>query len=376
MRLEKLHLKNFRNFEELTVSLAPGISVFVASNGSGKTSILESIYYLSQLTSHKMGDNETLIRTSAAVTQIIAKVVAEGAAELLEVQIPRGGRRTLAIDRATAGQPRNFRNRLRVVLFAPEDLDLVRGEASTRRDQLDQLSATHWSTAASTRSSFDKALKQRNSLLKEIQKTPGRDRNSLLETLIDWNDSFLETAAELIVCRNNMLTLQAPRATELYRVLTNNQDELSLTYRPKSVFYEDLEDKELVKANLGKALREFHEIELIRGVTLVGPHRDDIEININGLPSRTHASQGEAWSVALVWRVASFDLLSERYGTPPVLLLDDVFTQLDEKRRELLVSRFPHAEQVLITTAVASDVPAGWWNHSFEIKEGEVVGVS
>lgn len=376
MRLEKLHLKNFRNFEELTVSLAPGISVFVASNGSGKTSILESIYYLSQLTSHKLGDNETLIKIGAPVTQIVAKVVVDDATQILEVQIPRGGRRTLSIDRSAALQPKSFRNRLRVVLFAPEDLDIVRGEASSRRDQLDQLAAAYWSTAALARSSFDKALKQRNSLLREIQKTQGGSRDRLLETLIDWNETFLEAATELIVCRNNMLALQTPRATELYRALTDAQDELSMMYRPKSVDYQNSRSKESLKESLSEALKKMHEIELTRGATMVGPHRDDIEISINGLPSRTHASQGEAWSVALVWRVAAFDLLSERYGTPPLLLLDDVFTQLDEKRRELLVSRFPEAEQVLITTAVASDVPAGWWNHSFEIKGGEVIGVS
>jgi DNA replication and repair protein RecF len=213
-------------------------------------------------------------------------------------------------------------------------------------------------------------------LLKEIQKSEGSSRTKHLDSLVDWNETYLTRAAALLLARRQMLDVINPHLSALYGALTEGRDRLNMHYAPKSVVYGDDADEQTLKSNLNEALMAKREVELIRGVTMVGPHRDDIEITINGLPSRTHASQGEAWSVALIWRVGAFDLLTERYQDPPVLLLDDVFTQLDESRRQLLISRFAKAEQVLITTAVASDVPESLWDHSFQIKDGDVIVIS
>jgi DNA replication and repair protein RecF len=376
VQLERLHLKNFRNYTEVTLDLPQGISVFIADNGSGKTNILESIYYLSQLKSHRLGDTQTLIRAGAHISQIIARIREKDRNEILEVQLNDGGRRLLTVDRSNVGQARKFRNKLRATLFAPEDIELVRGEAEFRRDQIDELLASYWLSRGQLRSEFDRSLKQRNSLLKEIQKSEGSSRTKYLDSLVDWNETYLTRAAALLLARRQMLDVITPRLSELYGALTEGRDRLNMHYAPKSVVYGDDADEQTLKSNLNEALMAKREVELIRGVTMVGPHRDDIEIAINGLPSRTHASQGEAWSVALIWRVGAFDLLSERYQDPPVLLLDDVFTQLDEGRRQLLISRFAKAEQVLITTAVASDVPESLWNHLFQIKDGDVIAIS
>jgi DNA replication and repair protein RecF len=376
VQLERLHLKNFRNYPEVTLDLPQGVSVFIADNGSGKTNILESIYYLSQLKSHRLGDTQTLIRAGAHISQVIARIREKDRNEILEVQLNDGGRRLLTVDRSNVGQARKFRNKLKATLFAPEDIELVRGEAEFRRDQIDELLASYWLSRGQLRSEFDRSLKQRNSLLKEIQKSEGSSRTKHLDSLVDWNETYLTRAAALLLARRQMLDAITPRLSELYGALTEGRDSLNMQYEPKSVVYSDDADEQTLKGNLNEALMAKREVELIRGVTMVGPHRDDIEITINGLPSRTHASQGEAWSVALIWRVAAFDLLTERYQDPPVLLLDDVFTQLDEGRRQLLISRFAKAEQVLITTAVASDVPESLWNHSFQIKDGDVIAIS
>jgi len=374
--LERLHVKNFRNYSEATIDLRTGVSVFVADNGSGKTNVLEAVYYLSQLESHRLGDTQTLIRRGASNTQVIARVREKEGSEVLEVQLSDGGRRALSVNRGAVSQARKFRNKLRTVLFAPEDLDLVRGDASYRRNQLDQFFANYWVSHGRLRAEFDRALKQRNSLLKEIQKSAGATRSRNIELLADWDDSYTRCASKLLLARHQILEVLKPELTELYKALTDSRDDLTVVYQPKSVTYDNWSSDEAIKEQLQGALMKMREVELIRGITMVGPHRDEIEVSINNLPTRTHASQGEAWSVALVWRVAEFDLLAARYDDPPVLLLDDVFTQLDSSRRELLVSRFPKAEQVLITTAVASDVPNSIWNHSFQIKEGEVIAVS
>jgi len=374
--LERLHVKNFRNYLEATIDLRTGVSVFVADNGSGKTNVLEAVYYLSQLESHRLGDTQTLIRRGASNTQVIARVREKEGSEVLEVQLNDGGRRVLSVNRGAVSQARKFRNKLRTVLFAPEDLDLVRGDASYRRNQLDQFFANYWVSHGRLRSEFDRALKQRNSLLKEIQKSAGAIRSRNIELLADWDDFYTRCASKLLLARHQILEVLKPELTELYKALTDSRDDLTVVYQPKSVSYDNWSSDEAIREQLQGALEEMREVEVIRGITMVGPHRDDIKVSINNLPIRTHASQGEAWSVALVWRVAEFDLLAAKYDDPPVLLLDDVFTQLDSSRRELLVSRFPKAEQVLITTAVASDVPNSIWNHSFQIKEGEVIAVS
>jgi DNA replication and repair protein RecF len=229
---------------------------------------------------------------------------------------------------------------------------------------------------STARPAFDKALKQRNSLLKALAKNPGVATKSLQTSLIDWNQKFVDAATELIVSRQKAIELLSPKLNEIYLQLTNGKDTLGLKYEGKSLSYPSLNDPSSIKQHLHEALSQFRDVEFARGLTMVGPHRDDIEITINEMAARTHASQGEAWSVALAWRVATFDLSLDRYQSPPVLLLDDVFTQLDLTRRDLLISRFAKADQVLITTAVASDVPRKLWNHQFEIKDGEVIAIT
>ena len=373
MHLARIHIKNFRNYREATIDLQPGVSVFVADNGSGKTNILEAIFYLSQLSSHRLGGSEVLIKQGEQVAQVIAKAVEGDRTELYEVQVPTSGRRVLTINRNPIGQPRRFKNKVRSVLFAPEDLNLVREDAAARRDAIDQLTAAISPSEAMARESFDKALKQRNALLKALQKSNQSDSHGLRESLTDWNTKYVKCSIELITARNMTLAAIAPRVKEIYRNLTSEQDDLRVRYSTKSISYSDLKDSNKMEDELLQALKSNHSVELARGVTMIGPHRDDLEIDINGLLARTHASQGEAWSIALTWRVASFDILTEIHQSPPILLLDDVFTQLDVKRRELLISRFAKADQVLVTTAVESDVPEALVSQRFEIKGGEVI---
>lgn len=376
MHLARLHVQDFRNYENLTLDLNPGVTVFQADNGSGKTNILEAIFYLSQLTSHRLGGHEVLVRKGSNLAQVVARVIENERAETYEVQLPLVGRRLLFTNKNAVSQARKFRNGLRVVLFAPEDLSLIREDPAIRRDELDALVAAVLPMDSTARPAFDKALKQRNSLLKALTKNPGTTAKGLQASLFDWDQKFVDAATDLIVARQQAIDLLNPRINEIYRQLTNEKDELTAEYAAKSLTYASLDDPSSIKEKLHAGLAQFKDVELARGLTMVGPHRDDIEITINNMAARTHASQGEAWSVALAWRVATFDLSLERHGSPPVLLLDDVFTQLDLKRRELLISRFTKADQVLITTAVASDVPQKLWNHQFEIKGGEVIAIA
>lgn len=376
MYLTRLHVKNFRNYRELTLDLGPGVTVFLANNGSGKTNILESIFYLSQLKSHRLGGDEVLVRRDADLAQVIARVTEMERSQIYEAQIPKVGRRSLLINKNAISQTRRFRNGIKVVLFAPEDLKLVREDPTTRRDELDQLLAALSPSDSNARAAFDKVLRQRNSLLKSIAKALPRDRGNFLSSLPDWNEKYAEIAAEVVVTRQQTIAALQPKLAEIYSELTEGHDQLGIGYVPKSVAYSSLEDPVLIQKELSSALMRFQDVEMARGITMVGPHRDDLDITINQMLARTHASQGEAWSVALAWRVAVFDLLTARHDSPPILLLDDVFTQLDAKRRELLQSRFKAAQQVLITTAVASDVPNGLWNHRFEIKNDEVIAIS
>ena len=376
MYLTRLHVKNFRNYQELTLDLGPGVTVFLANNGSGKTNILESIFYLSQLKSHRLGGDEVLVRRDADLAQVIARVTEMERSQIYEAQIPKVGRRSLLINKNAISQTRRFRNGIKVVLFAPEDLKLVREDPTTRRDELDQLLAALSPSDSNARAAFDKVLRQRNSLLKSIAKALPRDRGNFLSSLPDWNDKYAEIAAEVVVTRQQTIAALKPKLVEIYSELTEGHDQLGINYLPKSVVYSSLEDPVLIQKELSSALMRSQDVEMARGITMVGPHRDDLDITINQMLARTHASQGEAWSVALAWRVAAFDLLTARHDSPPILLLDDVFTQLDVKRRELLQSRFKAAQQVLITTAVSSDVPNGLWNYRFEIKNDEVIAIS
>jgi DNA replication and repair protein RecF len=361
-----LSLSDYRSWTTAEVPLQPGVNVLIGRNGTGKTNLVEALGYLATLSSHRVAADAPLIRRGTERAVVRAAVVSGGRELLLEVEIAAGKANRARINRAPLTRARDILGVLRTVLFAPEDLALVRGDPTERRKFLDEVLVMRAPRLAGVRADYDRVLKQRNALLK----TAGAARRSGadLSTLDVWDEHLAAAGAELVQARLALVATLRPHVAAAYADIAGSDQLVDLAYRStiplpdREVPDREVPDRELPdaaalhQAMLAELLR-VRRNELDRGISLIGPHRDDLELLLGGGPAKGYASHGESWSFALGLRLGAFALLRSD-GVDPVLVLDDVFAELDVTRRDRLAGLVVGADQVLITAAVPADVPA------------------
>ncbi|MFB9929088.1 DNA replication/repair protein RecF [Amycolatopsis halotolerans] len=381
MYLRHLQVTDFRSWPLADLALEPGPVVLVGQNGRGKTNLLEAIGYVATLGSHRVATDAPLVRHGCERALVRVAVVNEDRELTVELEITPGRANRARVNRGAVGKPRDVLGILRTVLFSPEDLSLVRGDPSERRRFMDELLVLRAPRYAGVRADYEKVLKQRNALLKTAGKRrTGREDPYALSTLDVWDDHLSVAGAQLLAARLNLIADLAPYTADAYMGVAPDSRPAKIAYKsslgdalPPSYGVPDGEraDAEVLRELLLKALADSRRQELERGISLVGPHRDELELILGELPAKGYASHGESWSFALALRLGSYELLRAEAGEP-VLLLDDVFAELDRKRRARLAEVSASAEQVLITAAVAEDVPAELAGARFTVADGEV----
>ena len=364
MYVRHLGLTDFRSWPQAELELDPGRTVFIGPNGFGKTNLVEALWYSSTLGSHRVASDAPLIRAGAERAVVSTIVVNEGRELAVDLEITAGRANKARLNRSPVRSAREILGVLRAVLFAPEDLALVRGDPSERRRFLDELATTRRPTIAGVRADYDKVLRQRAALLKTAAGGRFRGDPSALETLDVWDGHLATYGAQLIAARVELVNQLSPEVEKAYQLLAPATRSAAIRYR-SSVETIEVEaaagtvSTELFEAALLAELARKRPAEVERGVCLVGPHRDDLELRLGDQIAKGFASHGESWSVALSLRLAAYELLRSE-GSDPVLLLDDVFAELDTARRRALVNVAASAEQVLVTAAVPDDVPEDW----------------
>jgi DNA replication and repair protein RecF len=375
-----LTLHDFRSYADLELELTPGATAFVGRNGVGKTNIVEAIDYLSRLASHRVAGDAPLVRAGAEQGLVRAAVVRDGRSALLEVELNPGRANRARVNRSPLPRARELVGLVRTVLFSPEDLALVKGDPSERRRFLDDLLVLRTPRLAGVRADYDRILRQRNSLLKSARPGPGSSarRESALATLDVWDDQLARAGAEILAARLTLVDALRPYVGKAYETVARGatREDAEMGYRP-SFDLGGLPAPTVGDLTTGllEALAARRTDELDRGVSLVGPHRDDLLLSLGSgearLPVRGYASHGESWSLALALRLASYDLLRSE-GDDPILILDDVFAELDTGRRDQLADLVAGAEQVLVTAAVTADVPAALAGVRYAVADGAV----
>jgi DNA replication and repair protein RecF len=354
-----LGLQDFRSWANIELDLTPGRTVFVGSNGFGKTNLVEALWYSSTLGSHRVATDAPLVRVGASRAVVSTIVVNEGRECAVDVEIASGRANKARLNRSPVRSPREVLGVLRAVLFAPEDLSLVRGDPSDRRRYLDDLAAVRRPRVAGIRADYEKVLRQRTALLKSASGARFRGDRGALDTLDVWDGHLAAHGAELMAARMNLVNELAPEVQKSYQLLAPGSRPASIGYNASIDIEPDRPDVDTLREALLAKMAERRHAELERGVCLVGPHRDDLELRLGEQPAKGFASHGESWSLALALRLASYELLRAE-GSDPVLLLDDVFAELDTGRREALAAAAGSAEQVLVTAAVLDDIPRDW----------------
>ena len=359
MYVRHLALRDFRSWAELDLELTPGRTVFVGPNGFGKTNLVEALWYCATLGSHRVATDAPLIRAGSERAIVSTIVVSEGRELAVDIEITAGRANKGRLNRSPVRSTREILGAVRAVLFAPEDLALVRGDPGERRRYLDELATVRRPRIAAIRADYDKVLRQRTALLKSA--TGGRYRADpgLLETLDVWDGHLAAHGAELMAARLELVNQLAPEVEKAYQLLAPSSRPAAIAYRASVDLPEGSSDTEMLAAALLEELARRRSAELERGMCLVVPHRDDLELRLGEQPAKGFASHGESWSMALSLRLASYELLRGE-GSEPVLILDDVFAELDNSRRQALAGVAASAEQVLITAAVGEDIPVDW----------------
>ena len=364
MYVRHLGLTDFRSWPRVEIDLQPGHTVFVAPNGFGKTNLLEALWYSATLGSHRVSTDAPLIRAGADRAVVSTVVVNDGRELAVDLEVTTGRANKARLNRSPVRSPREILGVLRAVLFAPEDLALVRGDPSERRRFLDEVATSLRPRIAGVRADYDKVLRQRTALLKTAGPARHRGDTSVLDTLEIWDGHLASHGAQLISARVDLVNQLGPEVEKAYQLLAPASRPAAIGYR-SSVDGVETEagngtvDPSVYEAALLEECGRKRGAELERGVCLVGPHRDDLELRLGDQPAKGFASHGESWSMALGLRLASYELLRSD-GTDPVLLLDDVFAELDSARRQALAKVAGSAEQVLVTAAVPEDLPADW----------------
>ncbi|MBB3601042.1 DNA replication and repair protein RecF [Mycolicibacterium sp. BK556] len=360
MYVRHLALRDFRSWQNVELELAPGRTVFVGPNGFGKTNLVEALWYCATLGSHRVATDAPLIRAGAERAVVSTIVVNEGRELAVDIEIAAGRANKARLNRSPVRSTREVLGAVRAVLFAPEDLALVRGDPGERRRYLDELASVRRPRVAGIRADYEKVLKQRTALLKSAAGARFRGDVGALETLDVWDGHLAAHGAQLMAARIELTNLLAPEVEKAYQLLAPASRPAAIAYRSSVELSDDAgQDVEYLEAALLAGLAAKRGAELERGVCLVGPHRDDLELRLGDQPAKGFASHGESWSMALALRLASYELLRTE-GSEPVLILDDVFAELDNARRRALAGVAADAEQVLITAAVGEDIPADW----------------
>ena len=382
MLVKHLTLSHFRNHSATDQALNPGVNLFVGKNGQGKTNFVEAIGYLSTLSSHRVAGYQPLIQWHEPQAIVRAVVSHADRDVLVEVELNRETANRARINKADVSRFRDVLGVVHTVIFAPEDLDIVKKDPSNRRDFIDTLVVQVWPRFAGVYSDYDRVLKQRNTLLRTARQTG--TRGNALSTLDAWDDQMIRLGSEIVTARLDLIERIRPFLTKAYQDIaeTNNEPTVMVRSSLAGVLVQEedeelpyLEFKERAEVeNLYRAkLASIRDKELERGITIIGPHRDDLILLLGGQPAKLYASHGESWSYALALRLASMQLLREETRTgDPILILDDVFAELDSTRREKLAELVADNEQVLITAAVAADVPEALKAKAFHVKEGVI----
>jgi DNA replication and repair protein RecF len=381
MYLSDLSLVDFRSYSEVELALESGVTAFIGANGQGKTNLVEAIGYLAGLASHRVAQDAPLVRLGAERAVIRGTVVRDNRSTLVEIEITPGKTNRARINRAPVPRPREVLGLVRSVLFAPEDLALVKGDPAERRRFLDDLLVARAPRLAGTRADYDRVLRQRNALLKSASAAVRASRRGIesldLRTLDVWDTHLARSGADLLAARLELVEILRPLVAKSYDAVADGiaTGEARLDYRSSLGPGVELSpDRDLLTAAIIEATARFRRDEIDRGLSLFGPHRDDLVLGLGPMPAKGFASQGEAWSFALALRLASFDLLRAN-GDDPILLLDDVFAELDVGRRDRLARLVGEAEQVLVTAAVAADVPETLAGARVEVVDGELRAV-
>lgn len=363
MYVRHLGLRDFRSWACVDLELHPGRTVFVGPNGYGKTNLIEALWYSTTLGSHRVSADLPLIRVGTDRAVISTIVVNDGRECAVDLEIATGRVNKARLNRSSVRSTRDVVGVLRAVLFAPEDLGLVRGDPADRRRYLDDLAIVRRPAIAAVRAEYERVLRQRTALLKSVPGARYRGDRGVFDTLEVWDSRLAEHGAELVAARIDLVNQLAPEVKKAYQLLAPESRSASIGYRASMVVTGPSEqsdtDRQLLAARLLAALAARRDAELERGVCLVGPHRDDLILRLGDQPAKGFASHGEAWSLAVALRLAAYQLLRVD-GGEPVLLLDDVFAELDVMRRRALATAAESAEQVLVTAAVLEDIPAGW----------------
>lgn len=368
MYVRHLALRDFRSWSNVDLELAPGRTVFVGANGFGKTNLVEALWYCATLGSHRVATDAPLIRSGADRAVVSAIVVNDSRELAVDIEITSGRANKARLNRSPVRSTREVLGAVRAVLFAPEDLALVRGDPGERRRYLDELATLRRQRISGVRADYDKVLRQRTALLKSAAGSRLRYDSGLLDTLDVWDGHLAAHGAELMAARLDLVNQLAPEVEKAYQLLAPSSRPALIGYRSSIDDYGpapggdrqgDVSDVDALRTSLLAALARRREAELERGMSLVGPHRDDLELRLGDQPAKGFASHGESWSLALALRLASYELLRSE-GSEPVLILDDVFAELDTARRSALAEVAAGAEQVLVTAAVGDDIPAHW----------------
>jgi len=378
VHVARLTLHDFRSWSDLDLELGPGATAFVGRNGQGKTNLVEAIDYLSRLGSHRVAGDAPLVRAGTDQAVVRAAVIRDERRAVLEIEINPGRSNRGRINQSPLPRARELLGLVRTVVFSPEDLALVKGDPSERRHFADDLLVQLQPRYAGVRTDYDRVLKQRNSLLKSAR--PARFGSSSaadgpsgpLGTLGVWDANLARLGAEIVGARMRLIADLSPLVGKAYEAVARGatRDDATMVYRCSFPAAAGADQHELEQGLLSE-LERLRGDELDRGISLAGPHRDDLVLSLGDLPAKGYASHGESWSFALALRLASYDLLRST-GDDPILVLDDVFAELDTGRRQQLAELVGDAEQVLVTAAVADDVPVALRGTRYTVADGTV----
>lgn len=373
MRVSHVALDDFRSWGHVVIELPAGPTVFLGANGQGKTNLIEAIAYLSTFSSHRVSAESSLVRIPldaeerppAGAFVRVKTALEDDRSQVLELEIVRGKANRARINRTNV-KPKDILGLVRTVVFAPEDLQIIRGDPSVRRAFLDDIAVQIHPLYSQTKSDFDKVARQRAALIKQAQVALRRGRVPDISTLSVWDERFAELSSQVTAMRASLVRRLSDPVATAYDDVADSPRHLALSMdasidrkigtNPDDSTSADLENVEAQTQRLLAALERLQDQEMERGVNLVGAHRDDLSLCLGHMPVKGFASHGESWSVGLALRLGAFDLLADD-GETPILILDDVFAELDTKRRAGLTTRMDKADQVLITAAVEGDIP-------------------
>ena len=384
MFAKKIRLTNFRNLESAELELTSGVNLLYGSNGQGKTNLVEAINFFASLDSHRVAGHSPLIKHGEKTAIISLELSHEDRTMLLEFEINSDSANRARLNKSPLAKTKDVLGYLNSVIFSPEDLDIVKRDPSNRRAFMDQLIIQFNPRMHGVYSDYERVLKQRNTLLKSARATG--TQGDALSTLFSWDQSLVKTGSEIIAARVSIIQKLLPGLKSNYAKIadSNNQPTMHIKSsilgdtatdfdEPSEGQTLEITDREEIAGLFSSKLEQVKAKELERGITLVGPHRDDLVLMLGQLPAKGYASHGESWSYALALKLAALEILKQesRLGDP-ILILDDVFAELDKARREKLSELVQGNEQVIITAAVIEDVPQSLIAARYKVLAGVV----